>query len=400
MSRVIGESGRRGGRTVEGEWLAPDGSDRDRALGSDPFAAVSDPDPFDAGLAALGFPGERGSGADAAERVVPAPEPGAPEPSPPEVPPAAQTGQRRDADTRPPGPTRLRGRGARPSVLADIDPGEPADWLDRVLDDDERRRLLALTRWASADGGFDRFGLSPVTLRRTFPLFLALYRAWFRVRSSGHEHLPHNGPAILASNHGGLLPFDGAMLVMDVALSVDPPRLVRAIVDHWAGTLPFVNVFFARVGQVIGTRENFADLLADDQLVLVFPEGMDGVRKLVTQRHRLQRFHVGFVEQALRAEAPVIPTAVIGSDNQAPILFDLKPLARALGLPMAPVTPTFPLLGPLGLIPYPVPYRIVYGEPLCFHERYGPDDADDPRLVRYLARIVRKEVQALIDRNR
>jgi 1-acyl-sn-glycerol-3-phosphate acyltransferase len=190
------------------------------------------------------------------------------------------------------------------------------------------------------------------------------------------------------------------MLVMDVMLSTDPPRLPRAIVDHWAGSLPFVNVFFARVGQVIGTRENFADLLADDQLVLVFPEGMDGVRKLVTQRYRLQGFHVGFVEQALRAEAPVVPTAVIGSDDQAPILFDLKPLARALGLPMLPITPTFPLLGPLGLVPYPVPYRIVYGEPLRFHERYGPDDADDPQLVRYLARIVRKEVQALIDRNR
>jgi 1-acyl-sn-glycerol-3-phosphate acyltransferase len=109
---------------------------------------------------------------------------------------------------------------------------------------------------------------------------------------------------------------------------------------------------------------------------------------------------VGFVEQALRAEAPVIPTAVIGSDDQAPILFDLKPLARVLGLPMVPITPTFPLLGPLGLIPYPVPYRVVYGEPLPFHERFGPEDADDPRLVRYLARIVRKEVQALIDRHR
>jgi len=172
------------------------------------------------------------------------------------------------------------------------------------------------------------------------------------------------------------------------------------VVDRWAGGLPWVNVCFARVGQIIGTRENFTDLLDEGQMVLVFPEGMAGVQKRITQRYRLQKFHVGFVEQALRAQAPIIPAAVIGSDDQAPILFDLPVFARALGLPMAPITPTFPLLGPLGLIPYPVSYRIVYGEPLHFSEQFGPEDAEDGRLVRYLARRVRREVQSLIDRNR
>lgn len=375
---------------LDGQWLPPLDGQHEHALGSDPFERAAAPDPFDSGLTALGF----------ARRSPP--------PAPIPDPPMDALGE---AATDDPGPAR-RGRvdpGARPRLLhrrnghtpllADVDPGAPADWLDRVLDDNERRRLFALMQWSDADAGYDRFGLSPAVLRRVFPLFLLLYRAWFRVRSSGHEHLPTHGPAILASNHGGLLPFDGAMLVMDVALSTDPPRLLRAIVDHWAGSLSYINVFFARVGQVIGTRENFADLLADDQLVLVFPEGINGIRKLITQRHRLQSFHVGFVEQALRAGAPIIPTAVIGSDDQAPILFDLKPLARMFGLPVVPVTPTFPWLGPLGLIPYPVPYRIVYGEPLRFQERFGPDDADDPRLIRYLARLVRKEVQALIDRN-
>jgi hypothetical protein len=92
--------------------------------------------------------------------------------------------------------------------------------------------------------------------------------------------------------------------------------------------------------------------------------------------------------------------AVIGSDDQAPILYDVKPLARALGLPVAPLTPTFPWLGPLGLLPYPVRYRVVYGEPLRFHERFGPEGADDARLVHYLARQVRSAVQKLIDRER
>ena len=182
-------------------------------------------------------------------------------------------------------------------------------------------------------------------------------------------------------------------------LHTDPPRLLRAIVDRWAGSLPWVNIFYARAGQVIGTRENFADLLRDEQLLLVFPEGMDGVRKPITQRYRLQGFKVGFVEQALLGRAPIVPVAIIGSDNQAPILYDLKPLARLLGLPMAPITPTFPLLGPLGLIPYPVNYNIVYGEPLNFHERYGPEAAGNPRLVRYLAKQVRRAVQLLVDRH-
>ena len=151
---------------------------------------------------------------------------------------------------------------------------------------------------------------------------------------------------------------------------------------------------------MIGTRENFADLLDDGQLVLVFPEGMEGVRKPITQRYRLQGFRVGFVEQALRARAPIVPIAIVGSDDQAPILYDVAPVARALGLPFLPITPTFPWLGPLGLLPYPVRYRIVYGEPLLFHERFGPEGADDARLVQYLARQVRSEVQRLVDRNR
>ena len=114
----------------------------------------------------------------------------------------------------------------------------------------------------------------------------------------------------------------------------------------------------------------------------------------------LQAFRVGFVEQALRARAPIVPMAVIGSDDQTPILYDVKSVARRLGLPTLPITPTFPWLGPLGLLPYPVPYRIVFGEPLTFHERFGPEGADDSRLVRYLANHVRRSVQLLIDRNR
>jgi 1-acyl-sn-glycerol-3-phosphate acyltransferase len=283
--------------------------------------------------------------------------------------------------------------------LSEVELPAPGDWVDRVLGERARRVLLALSHHVEGDSPYDRFGFSPEVTRNTFPFFQALYRSWFRVTSEGHEHLPRDGAAVLAGNHAGLLPFDAAMTIVDVLLHTDPPRLPRAIVDRWAGKLPFVNVFYARVGQVIGTRENFGDLLGDGQLVLVFPEGIDGVRKTITQRYRLQQFHVGFVEHALRARVPIVPMAVVGSDDQAPILYDVAPVARRLGLPVLPITPTFPWLGPLGLLPYPVRYRIVYGEPLPFHERFGPDGADDARLVRYLANQVRNVVQRLLDRH-
>jgi len=346
------------------------------ALGRDPFAEDAVPDPLTRRLDELEGPRPPAA-------APPRPAAAAPPPRP-----RARTLRL---------PPRRR---AHTPCLSEVELPDPRDLWDRLLDEHSRRTLAALSHLVEGEGPYDRFGFSPEVARRALPAFLALYRLYFRVQGEGHENLPENGPAVLAANHAGLLPFDAAMSVVDVMLHTDPPRLPRAIVDRWAGELPFVNVFYARVGQVIGTRENFSDLLDDGQLVLVFPEGIEGVRKTVTQRYRLQHFRVGFVERALRAGAPIVPMAVIGSDDQTPILFDVKPVARALGLPVAPITPTFPWLGPLGLLPYPVRYRIVYGEPLRYHERFGPEGADDPRLVRYLAKQVRRAVQQLVDRHR
>ena len=354
-------------------------------LGRDPFAEPSGGDPFVERLERLELrwqtarPGPRVQAQPlrkAARTRSPAAPPG---PTPREVP------HRRWATTPP---------------LEEVELPPEQSPFEKLLSEDTRRRLTALANLVEGEAPYDRFGFSPEVTRKAFPFFHALYRFWFRVKSQGHEHIPAEGPAVLAGNHAGLLPFDAAMAIVDVALKLDPPRLVRSTVDRWAGKLPWINVFYARVGQVIGTHENFADLLDDGQLALVFPEGIDGVRKTVTQRYRLQNFRVGFVEHALRARAPIIPTAFIGSEDQAPILYNIKTVAKHLGLPVLPITPTFPWLGPLGLLPYPVNYRIVYGEPLLFHERFGPEGADDARLVRYLAKQTRRAVQLLVDRSR
>jgi 1-acyl-sn-glycerol-3-phosphate acyltransferase len=363
------------------------------ALGHDPFEGIAEPDPYLERLDGLELRSATAPGSPGARNLRFPSEP--PAPLRRGDPPAERSRRRAPA-----APARLLRR--RPSTtppLGEIELPEPQGWLDRLIGEDERRRLAALGHLIEGEAAFDRYGFSPETARRAFPLFHALYRFYFRVRSQGHNHIPVEGPVVLAANHGGLLPFDAAMGVIDILLHTNPTRLARAIVDRWAGSLPWINIFFARVGQVIGTRKNFADLLGDEQLVMVFPEGIDGIRKPITQRHWLQRFRVGFVEQALRSRAPIVPMAFIGSEDQAPILYDVKPLARWLGLPVAPITPTFPWLGPMGLLPYPVSYRIVYGEPLHFHERFGPEGADDARLVRYLANQVRCEVQLLVDRN-
>jgi 1-acyl-sn-glycerol-3-phosphate acyltransferase len=274
------------------------------------------------------------------------------------------------------------------------------DWLDRWLNPDDRQRLSLLEELTEEGVGYDRFGFSPEVARRSFPLFMALYRFYFRVRSRGHEHLPRSGPAILAANRGGLLPFDAAMLEIDTFLHTDPARLLRKLVSRDAGALPWLGVYAARMGHVVDTGDNISDLLEEGQLLLSFPEGVEGAVKPISQHFCLQHFDTACVEAALRAHVPIIPVAVVGSDNQAPVLFDFKTLARRLDLPTLPITPTFPWLGAFGLLPYPVQYTLVYGDALNLHKEFGPEEAEDPRLLRQLSRRVRRVVQKLLDDNR
>lgn len=245
--------------------------------------------------------------------------------------------------------------------------------------------------------GFDRFGLERETFWAGYLAVRQLYRRWFRVRSTGHENVPREGRVILAPNHSGLLPFDGAMITCDLLERLDPPRSVRSIVDHFAFALPYVGVFMQRTGQVPGTTRNFADLLRQDEMVLVFPEGTRGIVKPWRERYRLQKFNVGFIELAIEHEAPIVPVAVLGAEEQAPILFGSRALGKKLGMPIFPVTPTFPLLGPLGLIPYPSQYHIAYGEPLWLHREYPREAARDPGVLQALAQKVQARVQGMID---
>ena len=267
--------------------------------------------------------------------------------------------------------------------------------LERVMDRRELERLRSLP-FHDEGFGYDVFGCERESAQLAYFAAENLYRRYFRVQSTGHEHVPTEGRCILAANHSGAVPIDGVMVGIDLVKKLEPPRLMRAVVDNFVAAMPWVGLFMQRCGQVVGTRRNFEQLLEAGELVCVFPEGTKGISKPFKQRYQLTRFNVGFVELSLRYRAPIVPVAVVGAEEQAPVLYQLQGLGKLLGVPAVPVTPTFPALGPLGLFPYPARYHIEYGEPIVLHEQYPDSVLEDPRRIRVLAGKIRKRIQNML----
>jgi 1-acyl-sn-glycerol-3-phosphate acyltransferase len=240
-----------------------------------------------------------------------------------------------------------------------------------------RARVEQLTP-PSNEYGVDPYGLDiDYTVAAIAPL-LWLYRKYFRVELHGVGRVPAEGRVLLVSNHSGQLPFDAAMIEVGMLIDKDPPRVVRALIEKWVPTLPFVSTFMARCGQIVGTPENCRRLLAADEALLVFPEGVRGLNKPFSERYRLRKFGLGFMRLALESGTPIVPVGVVGAEEQAPALADLKPLARLLGFPALPITPT--------ILPFPLPsrYHIHFGEPMRFS---GPPDDEDAELERKVAEV-------------
>ncbi len=235
--------------------------------------------------------------------------------------------------------------------------------------------------------GVDPFGLELDFVKTAIAPVLWLYRNYFRVETHGIEHVPA-GRVMLIGNHSGQLPIDAAMIAMSLLLEAEPPRVTRAMVEKWAPTLPFVAPFFARIGQVVGTPENCKRLLAAGETIMVFPEGTRGLNKTYDKRYRLQEFGTGFMRLAVETQTPILPVAVIGAEEQAPALFDFKQVAKAIGFPALPITPT---LLPL---PLPVKYHLWFGEPMRFSGRVDDDDAELARKVTE----VKRAIEALLKR--
>ena len=245
----------------------------------------------------------------------------------------------------------------------------------------------------------DPYGMDRELIEAIRPLLNFMYRTWWRVTTEGLANVPGEGRALLVSNHSGVLPWDGAMIA--AALLEDHPahteRVIRSLHLHWFSTLPFVAPALASLGQVPGLPENAVRLLSNDELVCVFPEGLKGVGKLYKDRYKLARFgRGGFVQAAIRAHAPIIPVSVVGAEEIYPMLVNAEPVARLIGTPFFPLTPFFPWLGPLGLIPLPTRWSITFGEPLRT-DMYDPAEADDPLTVLGLTEMVRNTIQTTIE---
>lgn len=245
-------------------------------------------------------------------------------------------------------------------------------------------------------GPVDEFGMDPNLVWYLRPFFEFLYYHYFRVSTVGVSNIPAEKPAIIVSNHAGSLPYDGVMINLAVFNEHKKKRPVRFLVHDFAFRLPFLGSFIERAGGVRASPENAQRLLAHNQLILAFPEGIKGIGKPYDLRYKLQKFgRGGFVRLAIRTRTPVIPTAVIGSEEIHPIVYSSDELAKPLGVPFFPLTPTFPWLGPLGLVPLPTKWKIIFGKPISFN-RYKKADANNDKLVLKLAEEVRKKIQAMV----
>lgn len=261
--------------------------------------------------------------------------------------------------------------------------------FNRLLGRAESQERAKRLSYPDAGHGFDPFGLNPEFVALGDTIARPMYENWFRVKSYDVHHVPASGPAILAANHSGTLPFDAMMLWTDVFRNTEPPRAPRAVADYFVSTLPFISTLFARCGVVSGSRGNVRALLKAGELLMLFPEGTPGIGKPFKERYQLQEWRKGHCEMAIRFGAPIVPVGIVGAEEQMPQIAAI-PTGGRLPMPYLPV--------PATLFPLPVRYHILYGEPIPLHEEFSTSDADNPEIVAEAALRVKAAVKALLDK--
>ena len=271
---------------------------------------------------------------------------------------------------------------------------EPAGWEQRLAE-----LVGFLRRRVTGDYQVDEFGFDPeLTDNVLLPLVRPLYEKWFRVETTGMHHLPAEGGALVVANHSGTLPLDALITAYAVRAEHPADRCLRMLGADLVFKLPVLGALARKSGQTLACNPDAERLLRSGALVGVWPEGFKGVGKPFRDRYKLQRFgRGGFVSAALRTGVPIVPCSIVGAEEIYPKIGDIKALARLFGFPYFPVTPFFPLLGPLGAIPLPSKWYIEFGEPI-HTDAYGEGAADDPMLVFNLTDQVRETIQQTLYR--
>jgi 1-acyl-sn-glycerol-3-phosphate acyltransferase len=242
----------------------------------------------------------------------------------------------------------------------------------------------------------DEFGQDKAFIKAFEPLFDFFYYRYFRVVTLGIGNVPRQGAALLVANHSGTLPYDGLMVKLAVKTEHREKRDIRFLSEDFVYHFPFLGTFITRLGGVRACPENAERLLHRGEVVAVFPEGIKGIGKYYKQKYQVQRFgRGGVIRLAMSTKCPIVPVAIVGAEEIHPMIGKLTWLAKLLGLPFIPITPTFPLLGPFGLIPLPSKWYINFGKPILY-DAYTDADLDDNILIGRLNEELRQSIQSMI----
>lgn len=283
-------------------------------------------------------------------------------------------------------------------------PGIPAvDWMAgftnaaiEIFGENWEPRLAAflafLRRRITGDYTVDEYGFDAEITQRFFLSALRpVAEKWFRIEVRGAENIPAEGGALVVSNHSGTIPVDG--LMTSLMIHDHGHRFLRPLGADLVFRLPVVSEIARKGGVTLACNEDAERMLRGGEIVGVWPEGFKGIGKPYSERYKLQRFgRGGFVSAAIRTGVPIIPTSVIGAEEIYPLVGNIPSLARLLGIPYIPITPFFPLLGPLGLLPLPSKWIIEFGEPIRT-DVYDAGAAEDPMLVFNVTDQVRETIQ-------
>lgn len=271
---------------------------------------------------------------------------------------------------------------------------EDTEWERRI-----GAAIAFVRRRVTGDYDIDEFGFDrDLTDNLLLPVVRLLYERWFRIEVTGIENVPSDGPALVVANHSGTVALDAVMTAVAVHDEHPAHRYLRMLGADLVFRLPVVGELARKGGNTLACAEDAGRLLGAGEVVGVWPEGFKGVGKPFRERYRLQRFgRGGFVNSALRAGAPIVPCSIVGAEEIYPILGNARTIARLLNLPYFPLTPTFPWLGPIGMIPLPSKWRIEFGEPIET-AALGAEAAEDPMLVFNLTDQVREIIQQTLYR--
>lgn len=230
--------------------------------------------------------------------------------------------------------------------------------------------------------GFDPWGFNKDTSKIVFSLFSSIYHRYFRVTANGVDNVPAKGPVLIIANHSGQLPIDGTLIAYAISSREKLPRYPRAMIERFFPTVPYLGNFLNQLGAVLGDPVNCARMLENNEVVIVFPEGIRGSGKLYKDRYQLQRFGSGFVHLAMKHNTPIVPVGVVGCEETIPAIANIKPLAKLLGVPYVPIA-----------LPFVFPAKVIlnFGKPIYFEH----EDLTEEQVTRRVEKV-KKSINGLI----